>query len=407
MQLIAEIYVDLFDLQNELRRGASIVPTYQRITRDTTSIVPLPAKSGGSAPVGTGEIAQLLAPVAKLPEPTPFDLKPFTAEEKAAFDLIIGFTRPLKLDQIKLDPPVLKLFNKTGAGASEIGAPFLRLDIEKSTPTMLVYRLPNPDRDAGRISSGSYYPKLYLKQKHLPDRGGEIDFTFSVASANPKVLLTATLRQIAIRASDGDEENDDEVAARGIIPLSKSVAIIEAMVTAGSPVENVDVTGVFHKIEVHGGMVTAPALSFLDDGVWPDTTKGDGVYTAKITLDPQEQRKQADYRVVIEARSNDKTSYVPTETFKKPDTSPDTTTSKTGKTARAPAPPVDEQKPPPPPKFQRATSVDFMVEGGAAGAEAEREFTLPIDFKGPAEASPCAEGSNKGGVPAALARAAP
>jgi hypothetical protein len=365
LQLLAEIYVDLFDMQHELSRGASIVGASARLPRATTSIVPMPAKIADAPATATagGVIAELLAPVAKQPEPGPFDLKPFTAEEKASFDLIIGFSRELKLDEIKQDPPDFKLFNKAGAGASEVGAPFLQLDAEKSTPTMLVYRLPNPDRDAGRILSGDYYPKLSLKQKHLPDRGSQIDYTFSVASASPKVLLTATLRQIAIRASDGDEENDDEVAARGIISLSKSVAIVEAMVTAGSPVQNVTVTGFYQKVEVNGGSVTSPALTFLDDGKWPDTTAGDGVYTAKITLDPQEKRKQADYRVLIEARSNDKTSYVPTETFTKPAaTAANSPTTKTAK-AKAPAPPVDDQPTPSPPKFQRATSVDFMVEG--------------------------------------------
>ena len=231
---------------------------------------------------------------------------------------------------------------------------------------MLVFRLPYPNRDAGRIATGTYYPKLYLKPKHLPDRGGQVNYTFSVASANPKVLLSATLRQIAIRADDGDEENDDEVAARGIIPRSKSVAIIEAMVTAGSPVQNVDVTGFYQKIEVNGGPVTSPALTFLDDGVWPDTTKGDGVYTAKITLDPQERRKQADYRVLIEARSNDKTSFVADGDLQeaRPARGDHHHDQHAGR-PRHRRLRSNVKTHARPPKFQRATSVNFLVEGVA------------------------------------------
>src|SRR5262249_45181069 len=143
-----------------------------------------------------------------------------------------------------------------------------------------------------------------------------------------------------------------------------SAAIIEAMVTAGSPVRYVTVTGNYEKIETRGGTVTTPALTFLDDGVWPDTTEDDGVYTAKITLDPQEQRKEAAYQVMIEARSNDKTAFVPTETFQKPP-DPPVANSPTSRSRRAMAPKPPQDTPPPVavPKFQRATSVNFLVEG--------------------------------------------
>ncbi len=367
LQLLAEIYLDLFDLEHELGRSNLVTATYARMPRKVVPpIVQLPQQSGGQDSPGAKSLPeQLLAETPLLAQVVPFDLKPFTAEEKASFDLIVGFSRAMKITDDPDDPPVLKLFDKAGADANEKGAPFLQVDPAKTTNRMLVFRLPYPNRDAGRIASGSYYPKLFLKAKHLPDRGGQVDYTFSVASANPKVVLGATLRQIAIRSNDGDEENDDEVAARGIIPRSKSVAVIEAMVTAGSPVQNVDVTGFYQKIEVNGGTVSSPALIFLDDGVWPDTTQGNGVYTTKITLDPQETRKQADYRVLIEAKSTDKTSYVPTETFKKPDTPTDSGATTASKKAKAPAPPVDEQKPPAVPKFQRATSVNFLVEGAS------------------------------------------
>ena len=261
------------------------------------------------------------------------------------------------------DRPTLRLYSKAGADADEMGAPFLQIDPAKTTDRMLVFRLPYPERDAGRVTKGTYYPKLQLQQKHLSDQGGQVNYTFSVASANPNVILSATLRQIAIRA-DTDEENDDEVANRGIITRSKSAAIIEAMVTAGSPVRNVTVTGNYQKIEVNGGPITSPALTFLDDGAWPDTTQGDGVYTAKITLDPQERRKQAIYQVLIEAQSSDKTAFVPTETFKKPPDTP-AANSPTTRSRRAMAPKPPEDNPPLPavPKFQRATSVNFLVEG--------------------------------------------
>jgi hypothetical protein len=370
LQLLAEIYLDLFDLQNELSGSSWTARMYERFPRKTSSIVQLPQPGGGPGNQADQPLAeQLLSETPQLAKVLPVDLDPFTAEEKASFDLIVGFTRSMQF--IKNvegnDRPALRLFSKPGGtDADEQGAPFLQIDPAKTNDQMLVFRLPYPDRDAGRIAKGTYYPRLYLQQKHLPERGGQVDFTFSVASANPKVLLTASLRQVAIRA-DSDEENDDEVANRGIIARSKSAAIIEAMVTAGSPVRNVDVTGYYQKIEVDGGPVTSPGLTFLDDGIWPDTTEGDGVYTAKITLDPEERpRKQAIYQVMVKAQSNDKTSFVPTETFKKPDTPAANSPTSRSRRALAPKPPEDNPPPPAVPKFQRATSVNFLVEGAGA-----------------------------------------
>ena len=121
----------------------------------------------------------------------------------------------------------------SGQDAKEQPTPYLQLDKEKSNEIMLVYRLPNPNRTAGRLATGEYYPRLYLRDKHLPARGGQIDYTFSVASQNPKVLLTASLRQIQLRDQDNDPENDAEVADRGIIVNSKHAAIIERRSSPG------------------------------------------------------------------------------------------------------------------------------------------------------------------------------
>jgi hypothetical protein len=365
MQLLAEIYLDLFNLENELNRSPLIQAPFQRIERDTQPIVLLPEQGDGQGNQGEKNqtlTVQLLKETPQISRVAPLELAPFTAEEKAAFDLIVGFTRPMSFLKNSDDWPTLRLFSSAGAAADEVGAPFLQIDPAKTTDHMLVYRLPYPNRDAGRISKGTYYPRLQLQQKHLPERGGQVDFTFSVASENPKVLLTASLRQVAIRA-DTDEENDDEVANRGIIARSKSAAIIEALVTAGSPVRYVTVTGNYQKIETSGGTVRSPALTFLDDGVWPDTTKEDGVYTAKITLDPQEQRKQAIYQVMIEARWNDKTAFVPFEQLKVPDKPASSSPTTRSRRAMAPKPPQDPPRQVDVPKFQRATSVDFLVEG--------------------------------------------
>jgi hypothetical protein len=367
LQLLAEIYLDLTDLEIELSRGDWITPTYERVPRKSVSIVPLAHPAGGPAePVARpqGLAGRLLAEDPQLGQVLPLELAPFTAEEKASFDLIVGFTRSMRLvENLDADDrPTLRLYSRPGADADEQGAPFLHVDPAKSTDHMLVFRLPYPNRDAGRIAKGTYYPRLQLQQKHLPERGGQVDYTFSVASANPRVVLTASLRQVAIRA-DTDEENDDEVANRGIIARSKSAAVIEAMVTAGSPVRGVDVRGYYQQFEVGGGPVTSPALTFLDDGVWPDTTENDGVYTAKITLDPQGRRKQAIYQVMVEARSNDKASFVPTEKFQKPDTPPASSPTTRSRRAMAPKPPEDTPAPAEVPKFQRATSVNFLVEG--------------------------------------------
>ena len=367
--MLAEIYLDLFDLQNELSRGNQITPMSARMPRNKAeSIVQLAQQPGGQGNQGgkeQGLAEQLLSEAPQLSQVLPVELKPFTAEEKASFDLIVGFSQSMSfVDHISNldDRPTLRLYSKAGADADEQDAPFLQIDPAKTTDQMLVFRLPYPERDAGRIARGTYYPRLQLQQKHLPQRGGLADYTFAVASANPRVVLSATLRQIAIRA-DTDEENDDEVANRGIIARSKTAAIIETLVTAGSPVRFVDVTGNYQKIETSGGPITSPALTFLDDGVWPDSTKDDGVYTAKITLDPQERRKQAFYQVFIEARSNDKTAFVPMEQLKVPEKPASNSPTTRSRRAMAPKPPQDTPPPVNAPKFQRATSVNFLVEG--------------------------------------------
>ena len=98
VQLLAEIYLDLFDLQNELSRNTLTTPTFARLPRKTVPpIVLLPQQPGGQGGAAAKSLPeQLLAETPLLAQVAPFDLKPFTAEEKASFDLIVGFTRELK-----------------------------------------------------------------------------------------------------------------------------------------------------------------------------------------------------------------------------------------------------------------------------------------------------------------------
>ena len=116
-------------------------------------------------------------------------------------------------------------------------------------------------------------------------------------------------------------------------------------------------------------------MTFQDDGTWPDTTRGDGVYTAKIVLEPQETRKKAEYRVFIQARSNDKTAFVPpAENYGKPDQPRQDPDKKAKSSSKVEDKPVDATTLPKVPRFQRATSVNFQVEGsdrcGSAGMAA-------------------------------------
>ena len=296
----------------------------------------------------------------------PVNLKPFTAEEKASFDLIVGFTKSMNFVKYINNPddrPTLTAVQQ-GRGRCRRDGRTVPPDRPRQDDRSNA-RLPPALSGAGRRAGhqGDLLPQAPAPAK-APVRSGRPGQLHVLRGLRESERHPhATLRQIAIRA-DTDEENDDEVANRGIITRSKSAAIIEAMVTAGSPVRNVTVTGNYQKIEVNGGPITSPALTFLDDGAWPDTTQGDGVYTAKITLDPQERRKQAIYQVLIEAQSSDKTAFVPTETFKKPPDTP-AANSPTTRSRRAMAPKPPEDNPPLPavPKFQRATSVNFLVEG--------------------------------------------
>jgi hypothetical protein len=273
---------------------------------------------------------------------------PFQAEDLAEFELVIGLSRPLRqFEVLRESPPKLRLFKDNEL----IETPYLRFDKDLSTQTMLVYRIPMPRLRIGALGAGKYTPKLLIDRKYMPilSRDNTINFTFSVATPRPNVQLIAGLRQPQPKEGDRELEKDKEYAFRGTIPANVGEAIIEVEVLAGAPVVNSNVTGVFQRIDQENDPIDNPTLQFLDDGLFPDLKRDDGIYTARITVKPAAERQPAEYRVYIQAQSTDKDAYIPlAEPIPKPDT---------GETKQ------EEPKPPPVPKYQRATSLNFRVSG--------------------------------------------
>ena len=167
---------------------------------------------------------------------------------------------------------------------------------------------------AGLVGAGKYIPKLQIDRKYLPilSRENTINYTFSVGTPRPNVQLIAGLRQP--QPKDGDREfGKDKVedAFRGTILSNTNEAIVEVQVLAGAPVTNADVTGRFQWIDETNNAIETPTLKFLDNGLLPDLRKDDGVYTARITLQPATKRKPAEYRVFVQASGPRRSSSSP------------------------------------------------------------------------------------------------
>jgi hypothetical protein len=273
----------------------------------------------------------------------------FQVEDGAEIELILGLSRPLrKFDLLRKDPPKLRLYQPGEKDDILVERPYLNFDTEVSTETMLVYRAPKPWLKAGLIGAGRYAPKLQINRKYLPilSRDETINYTFSVGTPRPNVQLIAGLRQP--QPKDGDREfGKDKVedAFRGTILSNTNEAIVEVQVLAGAPVTNADVMGRFQWIDETNNTIETPTLNFLDNGLLPDLRKDDGVYTARIALQPATKRKPAEYRVFVQASSTDKVKFIPlAEAIPIKNEEP-----------------KKEPEPPPVPNFQRATSLNFRA----------------------------------------------
>jgi hypothetical protein len=273
---------------------------------------------------------------------------PFQAEDGAEIELILGLSRPLrKFEQLRKDPPKLRLFQ--GEKSDElVERPYLSFDGEVSTDTMLVYRAPKPRMKAGLIGAGMYVPKLQINRKYLPilSREDTINYTFSVGTPRPNVQLIAGLRQPQPKEGDREFGKDKiEDAFRGTIPSNLNEAILEVQVLAGAPVTKANVTGAFQWIDETNNAIQSPTLNFLDNGILPDMRKDDGVYTARIALQPATTRRPAEYRVYIQGSWTPDVKFIPlAEVIPIKNEEP-----------------KKEPEPPPVPQFQRATSINFRA----------------------------------------------
>jgi hypothetical protein len=272
----------------------------------------------------------------------------FQAERDADYEIVLGLSRPLReFEELKLDHPQLQLLREGNLEEK----PYLGFVPEVSTPTMLVFRAPKPSLRAGVIGEGLYTPRLIMDRRYFPvvGRDNRISYTFSVATPRPNVQLIASLRQPQAKDGDFDPMKDPEYAYRGTIPANLTEAIIEVQVLAGASVRNAAVTGKYQRFDSTDKPIDTPSLTFLDDGIYPDLSKDDGVYTARVTLEPSTRRRGAEYRVWIQARPTEDVRFI---ALAEPLPRKDGTEKADLNT-----------EPPPVPPFQRATSLNFRVAG--------------------------------------------
>ncbi len=302
-------------------------PAFERLKeRRPSAVVKVP-------PGGNGKLVEI-------------EFRPFQAEEGADYELVLGLSRPLndfeKLRSNVEENPEIRLY----VNDKLVERPYLRLEPDFSSDTMLVFRIPKPSLRAGLLGQGLYTPRLLIKRDYLPLVGGDgkIGYTFTVGTRRPNVQIIASLRQPQPKEAGRDPAKDPEFAFRGVIAANQFDAIVEAEVFAGAPVLKANVSSVLQRVDNTNLAIDTPNYELRDDGVYPDLLKDDGIYTARITLQPAARRKAAEYRVFIEARSNGKEKFYPLV-----DPVINAGADKSTK----------EKEPPPVPPFQRSTSLNF------------------------------------------------
>ena len=330
---LRELEVDLRTIKQNLKNDPTLSPVTERVERALAYAKP------NFDIAKDGHILEI-------------DFEPFQVEELAEFEIIIGLSRPLSSfkELLKLEnQPKLRLYKNREDSRSLIDQPYLRVDPDVSTENMLVFRVPLPMLKAGYLNAGKYYVSLMIDKKHMPilSKDNTMNYTFSVATPRPNVQLIAALRQTQPKEGDIDLTKDKEYAFRGSVGANLSEVIVEVEVLAGAPVINADVSGRYQMIN-DNETIALPSLKFVDDGLYPDFKASDGVYTTRITLPPTAIRKPTEYRLYIEARSNDQDVYIPLAELIPTNEKPTPTAPKNTE-----APEV--------PEYQRSTSLNFHV----------------------------------------------
>src|SRR5208282_3497314 len=159
---------------------------------------------------------------------------------------------------------------------------------------------------------------------------------FTVGTRRPNVQIIASLRQPQPKEAGRDPAKDPEFAFRGVIAANQFDAIVEAEVFAGAPVLNANVSSILQRVDNTNLAIDTPNYELKDDGI----------YTARITLQPAARRKAAEYRVFVEAKSNKDVKFYP---LADPVINAGADADKSTK----------QKEPPPVPPFQRSTSLNF------------------------------------------------
>ena len=110
-----------------------------------------------------------------------------------------------------------------------------------------------------------------------------------------------------------------------------------------APVLNATVSSVLQRVDNTNLAIDTPNYNLRDDGIYPDLLKDDGIYTARVTLQPAARRKAAEYRVYVEAKSNKDVKFYPL----------------VDPVLNAADQPAKPKEAPPVPPFQRSTSLNF------------------------------------------------
>ncbi len=293
------------------------------------------------------------------------------------FELVVGLSRALpqipnkKTGRLETHPPEIELYSDNGV----IAADSHNMTLEKGTTdpgTMLVYRAQDPFR----LSEGWYTPVLRFEPEVLNEirSPNEINFTFSVASLRPNIQLIASLKQ------------PDTTDTHGTLRSGEQVAVVEVLVSAGSPVRGAQVVGFFQKITHGGAEISTQELRFEDQGqvilldksnnpTVKDTLKDDGIYTAKIPIG--DVKEGTEFRVFIQADTTDgKAQFIALDDPNrfKPEADQDqplaaaktkakkSTLTRTLEDFKARGEKDQKKAEGEAPKFQRATSLHFRVE---------------------------------------------
>jgi hypothetical protein len=289
------------------------------------------------------------------------------------FELVIGLTRALpqifneSTNWLESPLPILELYSDNGVIAAD--ARNMRPDNSTSDPgTIFVFRAQDPSR----LSEGWYTPVLSFDKRVMDQIRApynEINFTFSVASLRPNIQLVASLRQ------------PDGTKTLGTIHSGDQVAVVEVLVSAGSPIRGAKVTGYFQRINTGNTDIDTQEVLFQDGGqaqpLDADKLEDDGVYTAKIPI--SNVTRGTEFRVFIQADTTDGTAkFVALDDPNRfnPDAKNDenqpvqitkkkakkSTLTKTREDFQARGQEAQKNAEGAAPRFQRATSLHFRVE---------------------------------------------